>query len=130
MSEVEVIAEVGSIQVCGLLSSSGSLATLASMRRASSRVRAWHRFSNDPNAKSCSRLRVAAAASARARIGVGSAMAMTHHLRRAAVYESGHCIAALHYSLPLLGVAVNADGSGATKYARRLGPAEVECWAH
>ena len=37
MSGVEVIAEVGSIEARGFCSSSGSLAMLAAMRRASSR---------------------------------------------------------------------------------------------
>jgi hypothetical protein len=41
MSEVEVIAEVGSIEVCGFLSSSDSLAMLAAIRRASSRVNSF-----------------------------------------------------------------------------------------
>jgi hypothetical protein len=52
-----------------------------------------------------------------------------HLLRRTAFHESGHCIAALHSSLPLLRVLIRTDGSGVTQYARRLGPAEIECWA-
>jgi len=50
-------------------------------------------------------------------------------LYRAAYHEAGHCIAALRFALPLLEVVIHPDGTGCTKYARRLGVGEVERWA-
>ena len=37
-------------------------------------------------------------------------------------------MAALFYSLPLLEVVVDADGSGCTRYKRHFGVGEIECW--
>jgi len=37
-------------------------------------------------------------------------------------------VAALFYSLPLLEVVVDADGSGCTRYKRHFGVGEIECW--
>jgi hypothetical protein len=50
-------------------------------------------------------------------------------LYRAAYHEAGHCVAALRFALPLLEVVIHPDGTGCTKYARRLGVGEVERWA-
>jgi hypothetical protein len=47
---------------------------------------------------------------------------------RTAQHESGHAVAALFYSLPLLEVVVDADGSGCTRYKRHFGVGEIECW--
>jgi hypothetical protein len=50
------------------------------------------------------------------------------HLRRAAIHEAGHAVAALFHTLPLLEVTVRADGSGITRYGRRLTVGEIEHW--
>jgi hypothetical protein len=53
---------------------------------------------------------------------------MFDQLRRAAVQESGHAVAALHFWLPVRDVAVEANGTGDTRYARRLGWGEIDRW--
>ena len=47
---------------------------------------------------------------------------------RTAQHESGHAVAALFYSLPLLEVVVDADGSGCARYTRHFGVGKIECW--
>jgi len=49
-------------------------------------------------------------------------------LRRASVHESGHAVAALSFWLPLREVAIEANGTGETRYARRLGWGEIDRW--
>ena len=49
-------------------------------------------------------------------------------LARAATHESGHCVAALHFALPLREVFIRDDGTGGTRYARRLSSAELSSW--
>ncbi len=53
---------------------------------------------------------------------------MNHLLARASVHEAAHCVAALHYRLPLLEVVIHDDGSGKTSYGRKFGLAESVPW--
>lgn len=47
-------------------------------------------------------------------------------LRRAAIHESAHAVAALHFALPLREVFIRDNASGACSYARRLGWGEID----
>jgi hypothetical protein len=49
-------------------------------------------------------------------------------LRRAAIHESAHAVAALHFALPLREVFIRDNGSGGCGYTRRLGWGEIDRW--
>jgi hypothetical protein len=54
---------------------------------------------------------------------------MSERLRRTAIHESAHATLASIHHLPLLDVTINPDGTGLTRYTRKLrGTGEVECW--
>jgi hypothetical protein len=54
---------------------------------------------------------------------------LAERLLRAAIHESGHCVTALRYRLPLKEAWVNDDGTGRTRFSRScLTPQTIEEW--
>ncbi len=59
---------------------------------------------------------------------ISADLPLAERLARAAVHESGHAAAALHFGLPLREVLIREDGSGSTRYHCR-GPEMAEASA-